>query len=91
MHLLKPRSKQTLLRAMKGLRISKESKGIIAEIAAEIEGAARDAVLELRADVLATLQLVEHELVEHDVEYQHLTSPEVQAAVRKAIAKLSGK
>jgi hypothetical protein len=91
MNLFKPRSKKTFLRAMRGLKISKESKSIIAEIAVEIEGAARDAVKELRADVLATLELVENELVEHNMEYQHLTSPEVQAAVRKAIAKLSGK
>jgi len=90
MNLLKPRSKQTFLKVMKGLKISKESKDIIAEIATEIEGAARDAVLELRADLLATLELVEHELVEHNMEYQHLTSPEVQAAVQRCIKKLQG-
>jgi hypothetical protein len=91
MNHFKPRSKQTFLRAMKGLKISKAAKDIIADIGVEIEGAAYDAVKELRADVLATLELVENELVEHNMEYQHLTSPEVQAAVRKAIAKLSGK
>jgi len=86
----KPRSKQTFLRAMKGLKISKEAKGIIAEIGMEIEGAAYDAVMELQADVLATLLQVEFELKEHDVEYQHLTSPELKDAVQRCIKKLQG-
>jgi len=54
----------------------------------EIEGAAYDAVNELRADVLATLQQVEVELKEHDVEYQHLTSPVLKDAVQRCIKKL---
>ena len=90
MNLYKPRSKRTLLRALKGLKVSKAAKDILADIAIEVEGAARDALLELRSDVLATLELVEHELVEHNMEYQHLSSPEVQAAVQRCIKKLQG-
>lgn len=90
MDLFKPRSKRIFLRIMKGLRISKEAKGIIAEIGMEIEGAAYDAVKELRADVLATLLQVENELKEHDTEYQHLTSPELKDAVQRCIKKLKG-
>jgi hypothetical protein len=86
----KPRSKSTFLRAMKGLKISKAAKDIIADIGREIEGAAYDAVNELRADVLATLLQVEAELKEHDVEYQHLTSPELKDAVQRCIKKLQG-
>ena len=90
MNLYKPRSKKTLLRGLKGLKVSKAAKDILADIAIEVEGAAYDAVKELRADVLATLKLVEHELKEHDVEYQHLTSPEVKDAVQRCIKKLQG-
>jgi len=88
MNQFKPRSKSVFLRAMKSLKISKAAKDIIADIGVEIEGAAYDAVKELRADVLATLRLVEAELKEHDVEYQHLTSPEVRDAVQRCIKKL---
>lgn len=87
----KPRSKKTFIRAMKGLKISKEAKDIIAEIGMEIEGAAYDAVQELRADVLATLQLVEEDLKEHDVECATPASPVLKDAVRKTIRKLGGK
>ena len=88
MNMFKPRSQATLLRAMRGLKISTDSKDIIAELVMEIEGAAYDAVKELRADVLATLLLVEAELKEHDTEYQHLTSPDVRDAVQRCIKKL---
>jgi hypothetical protein len=91
MGLRKPRSKKAFLRVMTGLKISKEAKGIIAEIGMELEGAAYDAVTELRADVLATLQLVALELKEHDMEYQHITSPELKEAVQRCIKKLQGK
>jgi len=90
MNRYKPRSKKTLLRGLKGLKVSKAAKDILADIAIEVEGAAYDAVKELQADVLATLLLVEAELHEHDVEYQHLTSPELKEAVQRCIKKLKG-
>lgn len=91
MAMFKPRSKKAFLRAMKGLKISSESKDILANIGVEMDGAAHDAITEIRSDVLATLLLVESELIEHDTEYHHISSPEVKEAVRKAILKLGGK
>jgi hypothetical protein len=88
MNQFKPRSKTAFLHILKDLNISKPAKNIIADIAIEIEGAAYDAVKELKRDVLATLQLVDKELREHDEEYQHLTSPDVKDAVQRCIKKL---
>lgn len=90
MAVFKPRSKQAFLRALKGLKISAASKDILANIGVEMDGAAADAIKEIRADVLATLLLVEKELIEHDTEYHHKTSPDVKEAVKKAILKLGG-
>lgn len=87
----KPRNKKAFLLAMKDLKISEAAKKIIADIGVQMDGAANDAIKELRADVLATLVLVETELIEHDTEYHHITSSEVKDAVRKAILKLGGK
>ena len=91
MPLFKPRSKKTFLQILKDIKVPPEAKDILADIGVEMDGAAWDAINEIRSDILATLLLVESELHEHDTEYHHITSPEVKEAVRKAILKLGGK
>lgn len=76
---------------MKQLKVSQAAKEIIAEIGVQMDLIVFEGLKKLRADLLATLHLVEEELHEHDVEYHHKTSPAVKTAVRKAIHRLGGK
>jgi hypothetical protein len=87
----KPRSKTKFRSILKDLKLSKESKSIIADIGVQMDLAAYDAVKALRLELLATLHLVEEELYEHNTEYHHITSPTVRDAVRNAIIHLGGK
>jgi len=58
----RPRSKRAYRKSLRGLRVSKESKTILAEIANEVEGAYCDAMNELRSAALTTLFAVRDEL-----------------------------
>lgn len=90
MRTFKPRKKKAFLQIFRDLKVSDEVKNILAEMGAEMDMIAYEAVKEIRSDVLATLQLVEMEFAEHDAEYHHITSPEVKAAVRRAIQSVGG-
>lgn len=87
----KPRKKKAFLQIFRDLKVSDEVREVLAEMGAEMDMIAYEAIQSVRTDVLATLQLVEMEFAEHDAEYHHITSPEVKAAVRRAIQSVGGK
>lgn len=87
----KPRTKRQRLKELAGFNVSLPVKKILAEVAVEIEGAAFEAVRDLRAQTLGALLGAARELKMHAEEYHHETDPEVLKALTHAVRILTGK